>query len=93
MQHHGNRGPSPRLPEPCSRQYELEKLVLLELVVDPPRDGDAVDDLAAILGLAHDELDGAVTALAVAGLAQRQGDRVVATEAARYFEHLWPVAL
>ena len=93
MQHHRNGAPRAGLPEPQSRQYENEKLLLLELVVDPPTAGDLVEDLSAVLGLTCEELAAAAAALTVAGLAERRGDRVISTYAAKYFEHLWPVAL
>jgi hypothetical protein len=90
---HGNRngGPPLRLPDPSSLQYTAQRLVLLELVVDPPAGGDRSDDLCEAVGLA--EVDGheALGALAAAGLASQETDLVIASTAARYFEHLWPV--
>jgi hypothetical protein len=81
------------LPDPESRAYAAQKLVLLELVVDPPAAGDRIDTLCAVLKLARDDIVAAVDSLSAVGLAHRRGDAVFASEAARYFEHLWQTAL
>ena len=65
-------------------------MVILELVVDPPAQGDRLGELVDRLGCrAH--VEPAVTALERAGLARRDGDVVRASHAALYFEHLWRV--
>ena len=93
MQHHRN-GRAPRaLPDPTSREYEAQKLVLLELVVDPPATGDRIEALGTLLELTRADLEAAVKSLAGVGLAYRCDGVVLATEAATYFEHLWPTAL
>lgn len=90
---HGNRngGPPLRLPDPASLQYTAQRLVLLELVVDPPAGGDRFDELCEAIELADVDAHEALAALAAAGLADQGADVVLASPAARYFEHLWPV--
>jgi hypothetical protein len=90
---HGNRngGPPLRLPGPGSLQYTAQRLVLLELVVDPPAAGDRFENLCEAVGLADVDAHEGLAALAAAGLAERRTDVVIASTAARYFEHLWPV--
>jgi hypothetical protein len=36
MHGQGNGGPPVRLPDPSSLEYTAQRLVLLELVIDPP---------------------------------------------------------
>jgi hypothetical protein len=91
MHGHPNGGPPVRLPDPASLEYTAQRLVLLELVVDPPASGDRFEDLCAIIGLADIDGHDAVVAPASAGLAERRADFVLASIDARYFEHLWPV--
>jgi hypothetical protein len=91
MQGNRNGGPPLRLPDPASVQYTAQRLVLLELVVDPPAAGDRFDDLCEAVGLSDVDAHAALGALATAGLTEQEGDVVIASTAARYFEHLWPV--
>ena len=93
MRHHRNGGSPSRLPDPYSLEYHAQKIVLLELVVDPPDDGDRLAELIERLGLPPDSVEPAVSALEVIGLVAREDDVVRATRAARYFEYLWPVLL
>jgi hypothetical protein len=93
MHDHRNGGPSSGLPDPDSPEYQAQKLVLLELVVDPPRAGDLLSTLEKRLPIGSASIEPAIAALEIAGLAQRDGDIVRATPPARYFEHLWPVRL
>ena len=93
MQGHGNGGPPIRLPDPHRLEYQAQKLVLLELVVDPPCAGDRLGALIERLALPPHAVEPAVVALEGIGLAARQEDVVRATPTARYFEHLWPVRL
>jgi hypothetical protein len=81
------------LPDPASRVYEAQKLVLLELVVDPPAAGDPIETLGEVLQLAYEDIVDAVASLSAVGLADRRENVVFASEAARYFEHLWPTGL
>ena len=93
MHHHRNGGPPIGLPDPHSLEYLAQKIVLLELVVDPPTAGDHLDDLRARLGLPPDIVEPAATALELVGLVERRADVVRSTFAASYFEYLWPVLL
>jgi hypothetical protein len=67
--------------------------VLLEIVVDPPPIGDPMSQLERRLDVPASAIGIAVTALEVVGLAEREGDVVLATTSALYFEFLWPVRL
>jgi len=93
MRDHRNGGPPSRLPDPESIEYRAQKLVLLEVVVDPPRAGDLVSELVRLLGVPGGSIEPAVAALELVGLVEREGDVVRATASARYFEYLWPVRL
>jgi len=93
MRDHRNGGPPSRLPDPDSIQFRAQRLMLLELVVDPPRSGDPLSELVRLLAVPGSSIEPAITALELAGLAQREGDVVRATASARYFEYLWPVRL
>ena len=93
MHDHRNGGERCRRPDPRSREYETEKLVLLELVVDPPETGDRTEVLCEVLDIARAELEAAVEALTAVGLARRLSGVVFASEAATYFEYLWPTRL
>lgn len=72
---------------------DAERLLLLELVVDPPTRGDTTDQLAARLQIPLDTIDRAAETLAGSGLAVRDGDVIRASPAALRFDALWPVAL
>jgi hypothetical protein len=91
MHHHRNGSPPRSGPEPSSPEFRAQRIVLLELVVDPPAAGDHLDDLRARLGLPRETVEPAAIALQLAGLAERRGDIVRCTFAATYFEYLWPV--
>jgi hypothetical protein len=93
MHGHRNEGPPTRLPDPASLEYRAQKVVLLELVVTPPAEGDRVDELMDRLCVPGDAIVPAIAALENAGLAKRDGDIARASAAALYFEHLWPVML
>lgn len=93
MPDHRNGGPPSRLPNPYSLEYRAQRIVLLELVVDPPADGDRLGALMDRLGLPPEALEPAVAALEVIGLARLREGVVRATLPACYFEHLWPVLL
>ena len=62
MRHHRNGGPPSPLPDPYSVEYQAQKIVLLELVVDPPDDGDRLTELIERLGLPPDSVEPAVSA-------------------------------
>jgi len=73
------------------RSGALERRVLLELVTDPPPEGDDVMRLAARLGAPPAAVQHAVAALEQAGLALRAHGVVRATPAAIRFDELWPI--
>ncbi len=91
MQDHRNGGVPARPPDPDSVEYRAQRIVLLELVVRPPKEGDRLGELIALLDLPPHSVEPAVAALELVGLAERQGDVVRASLAANYFEYLWPV--
>jgi len=93
MPGHRNGGRPIRLPDPYSLEFRAQRIVLLELVVDPPADGDRLGALMERLGLPPGAVEPAVAALEVIGLARLREGVVRATPPARYFEHLWPVLL
>jgi hypothetical protein len=93
MQGHRNGGPPSRLPDPDSLEYRAQKVVLLELVVSPPRGGDRIGHLLDRLPVAARAVVPAIVALEAVGLAERHGEVARASAAALYFEHLWPVML
>jgi hypothetical protein len=69
----------------------VQRIVLAELVVTPPREGDPIGYLLEYLPIPVDTIEPAIAELEAIGLADRVGERVWATLAAQYFEHLWPV--
>ena len=93
MQDQRNGGSPTRLPDPDSLEYRAQKVVLLELVVTPPAEGDRIDELIDRLCRPGDAIVPAIAALEAAGLAERDGEVARASAAALYFEHLWPVML
>jgi hypothetical protein len=93
MRHHRNGGPPGWLPDPDSIEYRAQKVVLIELVVTPPPQGDRLDELVARLPIPDDAIEPALSALQLAGLAVRVGDLARASVPALYLEYLWPVGL
>jgi len=91
MQGHRNGGMPIRPPAHDSLEHRAQRLVLLELVVRPPAEGDRLSELVRLLDLPAHSVEPAVAALELVGLARRDGDVVRGSLAARYFEHLWPV--
>ena len=83
--------PNRVLPDPASPGYEAQRLILAELVVDAPEEGDELAYLRDRVGVAPATIEPAVAALEAVGLARRDGSRVRATWPARYFAHLCPV--
>ena len=82
-----NAGPEP--PAPGTRAYDVQRKVLLELVLAPPPYTDDVAELTARLGEPHADVEAALAALARAGLAGHDGRVAWATTAARYCEALY----
>jgi hypothetical protein len=73
--------------------HEHQRRLLLELAVEPPPDGDRVDDLARTLELSPVALKAAADALIAVGLAVRRDGRLFPTPATRAMDALWPLAL
>lgn len=73
--------------------HEHQRILILELAVGAPADGDHMADLARALELAPSALDAAAEGLVAAGLAELHGDRLYATTATRALDVLWPLAL
>jgi predicted transcriptional regulator len=80
-------GPVP--PAPGTRAHDVQRKVLLELVLAPPRHRDDVTEMSARIGAPRAAVDAALAALAEAGLARRDAQRAWATTAARYCEALY----
>ena len=91
MQPHRIAGPSPLARSETPTELRAQRVVLLELLVDPPPGGDRLPDLERRLGLAPGEVERAVTALVEAGLARRRRDVVRPSPVARRFDALWPI--
>jgi hypothetical protein len=81
------------IASPGTAAHDDQRLLLLELLVDPPPDGDALVDLAVALDRPEEAIAAAAAALDRAGLAERTEGRVRATPTAVAFDALWPVCL
>jgi predicted transcriptional regulator len=86
---HDQPNAGPQAPAPGSRAYEVQCIVLLELVLAPPRHTDDVAELAARSGEPRADVEAALQALTEAGLAARDERVAWATPAARYCEALY----
>jgi hypothetical protein len=89
MQDQRIRGPEP--PAPATREHDVQRKVLIELVLAPPPYTDDVARLAARIGESPGDVERALGALARVGLARRDGRLAWATPAARYCEALYPM--
>jgi hypothetical protein len=92
LPHRPGRRPA-AIASPGTAAYDDQRLLLLELLVDPPPEGDAMPDLAAVLERPADAVAGAVAALVRAGLAVCDDNRVRASPTALAFDALWPICL
>jgi hypothetical protein len=90
--HRSPHWPAP-IASPGTSAFDDQRLLILELLVDPPAGGDRFEALSATLGRSVPDLRRAAGALARAGLASVERDRVMASPAAVAFDALWPVAL
>jgi hypothetical protein len=88
---HADRTPS--APAAGTPEHRTQRLVLLELLVDPPAALEPLDQLAARLEEPAAAVRAAGAALAAAGLAVQAGEYVGAAATALYFDALWPIAL
>ncbi len=84
--------PKPRCDMQLSPYERAQQLLLLELVVDPPPEGDLFSALASRLDMSPETVAAAACALSCDGLAVIDGTVVRASPAALRFEALWPVA-
>jgi DNA-binding IclR family transcriptional regulator len=86
---------SPRLPVAPhgAAGHEAQRVLLLELVIDPPDAGEELGALARRLDLPSTTLAAALGALVAAGLAIASGDRAWPTVAALSFDALLPAGL
>jgi hypothetical protein len=91
MQDHPNPGAPSGGPSPGSLEHRVQRWVLLELVTQPPPEGDEIAKLSWGLRELKADVEAAVDALVAAGLAARERDRVRPTAAALRFDALWPV--
>jgi hypothetical protein len=90
--HRSPRWPAP-IATPGTAAFDDQRLLILELLVDPPDGGDRFEALSVTLVRSVPALRRAAVALARAGLATVERDRVMASPAAVAFDALWPVAL
>jgi hypothetical protein len=88
---HDQRTGGPLPPAPGTRAHQVQRKVLLELVLAPPPYTDDVAALCARIGEPAGAVDQALAALAQAGLAARDGRLARATTAARHCEALYPM--
>jgi hypothetical protein len=91
MPDQSNAGHPSALPDPGSAEWWAQRIVLAELVVTPPTEGDTISYLGAYLPIPPETVGPAIAALEEIGLVIRVGDVVQATSVAKYFEHLWPI--
>ena len=91
MHDYPNPGTLSGVPRLTDLERHVQRRVLLELVTQPPAEGDEITKLAWGLNELRADVDAAVDALAEVGLAARDGDRVRPTAAALRFDELWPV--
>jgi hypothetical protein len=78
-------------PAHSTRAYQVQRKVLLELVLAPPPYTDDLAVMAARIGELQADVEEALDALARAGLAGRDERLAWATAAARYCEALYPM--
>ncbi len=84
-------GPAP--PASGTIANVVQRVLLLELLADPPAEPESIHELAVRLREPVGRIRAAAAALEAAGLADRARGRVRASASARYFDALWPVAL
>jgi hypothetical protein len=88
---HDQRTGGPVPPAPATREHDVQRKVLLELVLAPPPYTDDLAEMAARIGEPPADVEEALAALARAGLAGRDERVAWATPAARYCEALYPM--
>jgi len=92
---HGHRSDlwSAGVAPPGHPAHEHQRRLILELAVEPPPDGDRVEDLAQTLDLTPVALKAAADALIAVGLCERRDGRLFPSAATRAMDALWPLAL
>jgi hypothetical protein len=88
---HAKRIAGPTPPTHGTRAHDVERKLLLELVLAPPPFTDDLAELTERIGEPRADVEAALAALGRAGLAGRDGGVVWATAAARYSEALFPM--
>jgi hypothetical protein len=73
-------------PAHGTREHELQRIVLLELLVDPPDEPEPLSKIARRLREPLAAVSGAAAALTRAGLAHVEAGHVAASAPARYYE-------
>jgi hypothetical protein len=86
---HDQRTGGPVPPAPATRAHDVQRKLLLELVLAPPPYTDDVAEVTARIGEPPGDVEEALAALSRAGLAGRDGQIGWATTAARYCEALY----
>jgi hypothetical protein len=77
MQDHPNPGAAVGAVSPGSLEHRVQRWVLLELVTQPPPEGDDISKMAFGLKELRPDVEAAVDALVAAGLAAQEGDKSV----------------
>ena len=90
---HSHRSAPCGVARPGTVEFEAQRLLLLELLVDPPPGGDPLGRLAQTLRLGMRDLRAAAVTLERSGLAQMRDERLEPSPTARAFDALWPIAL
>lgn len=93
MHHHRSPRRPPHVASPDTPAFDAQRLLLLEIVADPPPEGDDLSRLASRLQLPRASLETAGQALVAAGLAELATGTIRASEAALSFDALWPICL
>jgi hypothetical protein len=88
---HDQRIGGPLPPAHGTRAHDVQRKVLLELVLAPPPYTDELGELCARIGERRREVEEALEALGRAGLAGSDGGVAWAAPAARYCEALFPM--
>lgn len=93
MQGHRTASGSTGVAQPSTPQHDHQRRLVLELVVDPPVDGDRPRLLARRLQLSLAEIEAASEALVAVGLVERCHGRLFASRSALALDELWPIGM
>jgi hypothetical protein len=86
---HDQPNAGPQAPAPGTREYEVERIVMLELALTPPPYVEDIGSLSAKLEESRADVEAALDALTAVGLTARDETDAWATPAARYCEALF----